>query len=186
MDNFDLKKYLGNNPLLSEANYLSNQRIDGDEMEKMLTRMLAKQGWEPILGEKYTELDKIHNQEYTRYTKTIEDNKENSYILKLIPSINLSDDFYIRFRLDVMRSKKGLKKFFSKDKFQKIEDLTVHGQPIGMNASYKVLGDNPQSEGKYNELRKLILLRIPSTVKSMEDKVLNKLDKATDPSNYTE
>ena len=186
MDNFDLKKYLGNNPLLSEANYLSNQMVSKEEVEKMLTRMLAKQGWEPISDEEYTELDRIRYEDFTRYTKTIEDNRGNSYILKLVPSIYISHDFYIRFRLDVMRSKKGLKKFFSKDKFQKIEDLTVHEQPIGMKDSYKALGDDPRSEGRYNELRKLILLRIPNTVKSMENEVLNKLNRATDPSNYTE
>ena len=184
MDNFDLKKYLGNNPLLNEANYLGSKRVDDEEAKNLISRILEKQGWEEQ-GQEHPRPGKFYNNP-PLFTKTIEDNRGNSYVLYLQPRMAFTDSPYVRLSLSVMRGKKGLKKLFSKDKFKEIEDLEIHKQPISTRDSYKILGDDPDDQGKWNELRKMILQRVPSAVKSMENEILNKLNRASDPENYTE
>lgn len=171
MDNFDLKKYLGNNPLLSEANYLDSKEVTEKEVKKLIGKKIEDQGYKYFsryTGEaNYLEV----------YLKEVRDDNGNLYYFIMWPSFY--DDYYhgneIELNLDVERDKKGLKKFFSKRKRKEIIDLRTKKTIL-----------KKEDMGKGNETRKKILLRTPSSIKSMENEVLNKLNRASDPSNYTE
>ena len=171
MKNFDLKKYLAENKLLDEVRYLEGKAVTQDESHNIIGKKKEEQGYQRV---------GFGNTSYRDYVKEVKDEDGNLYYLNIsvLVSSTIETDYHgeITFELRVARDKKGLKALFSREKKDEIKSL----------ATNKDITRGINFDGSYNEIRKAILLRTPSTIKSLEDKALRKINRAADPLNLEE
>ena len=120
------------------------------------------------------------NTSYRDYVKEVRDEDGNLYYfnISVLVSSTIETDYHgeITFELRVARDKKGLKALFSREKREMIKSL----------ATNKDITRGINFDGSYNKIRKAVLLRTPSTIKSLEDKALRKINRAADPLNLEE
>ena len=171
MKEFDLKKYLAENKLLDEVRYLEGKAVTQDELHNIIGKKMEEQGYQRV---------GFGNTSYRDYVKEVKDEDGNLYYLNIsvLVSSTIETDYHgeITFELRVARDKKGLKALFSREKREMIKSL----------ATNKDITRGINFDGSYNEIRKAILLRTPSTIKSLEDKALRKINRAADPLNLEE
>ena len=178
MKEFDLKKYLAENKLLDEVSYLEGKAVTQDELHNIIGKKMEEQGYQRA-GFMGTSIPDDEGS-YRDYYKEVRDEDGNLYYLNIsvLVSSTIETDYHgeITFELRVARDKKGLKALFSREKREMIKSL----------ATNKDITRGINFDGSYNKIRKAILLRTPSTIKSLEDKALRKINRAADPLNLEE
>jgi len=178
MKEFDLKKYLAENKLLDEVRYLEGKAVTQDELHNIIGKKMEEQGYQRA-GFMGTSIPDDEGS-YRDYYKEVRDEDGNLYYLNIsvLVSSTIETDYHgeITFELRVARDKKGLKALFSREKREMIKSL----------ATNKDITRGINFDGSYNKIRKAVLLRTPSTIKSLEDKALRKINRAADPLNLEE
>jgi len=178
MKEFDLKKYLAENKLLDEVRYLEGKAVTQDELHNIIGKKMTEQGYQRA-GFMGTSIPDDEGS-YRDYYKEVRDEDGNLYYLNIsvLVSSTIETDYHgeITFELRVARDKKGLKALFSREKREMIKSL----------ATNKDITRGINFDGSYNKIRKAVLLRTPSTIKSLEDKALRKINRAADPLNLEE